>query len=258
MEIDHDLHIHTFLSSCCNDKRMFMENICKKELELGIKTICFTNHVWDKDVPCQDEFYITQDISNSKKNLPLPQVDGMRVLFGCETEYIGGNKLGMTKKHFDEYDFVIIPINHFNSFIRAGNIKTPLQAAELIMIRLEQLITLDIPFEKVGIPHLNTTLAFEDVQTEIIANMDETRMKNIFDFLAKKGTGIELNQSGFKQGWKKDEYAHLWYFRLAKKAGCKFYFCSDGHKISDIDKLQYLNEPAEMLKLSENDIYTIV
>ena len=259
MIIDHDIHVHTLLSDCCKDKKMTMENICKREQQLGIKTICFTDHVWDSDVEGTSEWYKPQDIAHSKLNLPLPKVSGMRILLGCETEFTGGTKVGLSKAHFDEYAFVLIPVNHFHKvpFVRPASVQTPGQAAQLLMERLGELIKMDLPFHKIGIPHLNTTLGFIDKQDEIVAALSEKRMRKIFKFFAEKGSGIELNAFGFLPGWQEKEYAQLWMFKIAKEEGCKFYFCSDGHDLSHLDYLPNLSEPADLLGLTHEDIYTI-
>ncbi|MCR5782891.1 MAG: hypothetical protein K6G90_09185 [Clostridia bacterium] len=49
--IDHDLHIHTKLSSCSQDPRQTTEKILGYALNNGLKTICVTDHYWDETIP---------------------------------------------------------------------------------------------------------------------------------------------------------------------------------------------------------------
>ena len=46
--IDHDMHIHTYLSSCCGDKEnQRPAKIIALAAEMGLKTIGFADHIWE-------------------------------------------------------------------------------------------------------------------------------------------------------------------------------------------------------------------
>ena len=47
---DHDYHIHSYLSTCSKDENQNSERILKYALDNGLKSICITDHFWDKDV----------------------------------------------------------------------------------------------------------------------------------------------------------------------------------------------------------------
>lgn len=51
--VDHDLHIHSNLSSCAGPKGITQtkENILKYAERNGFRTICVTDHYWDEAMP---------------------------------------------------------------------------------------------------------------------------------------------------------------------------------------------------------------
>ena len=84
---DHDLHIHSYLSSCSRDPEQTPERILQYAKDEGLNTICLTDHYWDSAVEGPSKWYAPQDFEHISQAKPLPQSDGIRFLFGCETEY---------------------------------------------------------------------------------------------------------------------------------------------------------------------------
>ena len=112
--LDHDLHIHTRLSSCSRHPEQTTENILKYALKLGLGTICVTDHYWDETLPGASGWYEPQNTAHIRQSLPLPQAQGVRFLFGCETELSRDLRVGVSRERFDEFDFVIIPTTHLH------------------------------------------------------------------------------------------------------------------------------------------------
>ena len=46
---DHDFHIHSYLSTCSNDKEQSAERILKYALDNNLKQICITDHCYRRD-----------------------------------------------------------------------------------------------------------------------------------------------------------------------------------------------------------------
>ena len=51
MKIEHDLHVHTHLSSCSSDPKATVENYLRLAKDRGLKLIGFANHFWDTMYP---------------------------------------------------------------------------------------------------------------------------------------------------------------------------------------------------------------
>ena len=111
---DHDLHIHSQISSCSQHPEQTAENILAYAKKNGLKTLCLTDHYWDERVEGPSSWYAPQNTAHIKNALPLPKADGIRFLFGCETEMRADMTLGISRERFDEFDFVIIPTTHMH------------------------------------------------------------------------------------------------------------------------------------------------
>ena len=83
-KIDHDLHIHSKLSSCSRDPGQTTEAILRYAEENGLKKICITDHYWDEKVPGASSWYAPQNTTHIRESLPLPKSDKVEFLFACE------------------------------------------------------------------------------------------------------------------------------------------------------------------------------
>lgn len=194
------------------------------------------------------------------RSLPLPTDRGVRFCFGCETEYCGGSLLGLAKQSFGLFDFIVIPVNHFHmlGFVRPASVNTPALAAELMLARLAELLEMDLPWHKIGIAHFTCELVFtEGRASKVFDNMPDGRLFDIFQAFARKGAGIEINKSDFRGEDRQLSESLLRPYRLAKTAGCRFYFASDAHSVDQLRIRQKLETVAASLGLREKDIYRI-
>ena len=266
-QVNHDLHCHSTLSSCCGDPKQTIQAIYDRAVCQGLETQCITDHLWDNAVPEPSNWYAPQDIEHVKKGkvelmaILADRADGPRMVFGCETEYCGGGKLGLSREGFEEFDFVIIPPNHFHmvNFTRDEAINTEEAIAELFLQRLEELTQMDLPWEKIGIAHLNCSLVFrEGDPLKVYSIMDEVRLKKVFGFLAARGAGIEINTSCFGAKWREHEEEHLRLFKIARDCGCKFYIGSDAHSIKGMEgMMEVARDVVDQLGLTEEQRYQI-
>lgn len=260
ISICHDIHQHSCLSTCSSDPKMTPKAMLSHAIENDYDTICITDHVWDPLISGASNFYKSQDIDHIRQSLPLPSHDNVRFCFGCETEYLGGDKLGLAESSFDLFDFIVIPVNHFHmkDFTRPSNINTAKMVANLMLTRLEELQKLNLPWEKVGIPHFTTTLVYKEGNiADVFDHMSENRLLNIFEFFADNKTGIELNAYNFNPGWEEYFDILLRPYQLAKQAGCKFYFASDAHSVEGLPIKERLLPIANALGLTAKDLYAI-
>lgn len=259
--IDHDLHTHTHLSLCSRDPEQNTMKLLTHAKENGYTVQCVTDHLWDADVPDPSGFYAPQDIAHVKQSLPLPQDDAVRFVFGCETEFCGGKKLGLSPAHYDDFDFIIIPPDHFHmvDFVRPASYDTEEKVADLLVERLEELTLFDLPWHKVGIAHLNTRLIFRDGDVcKVLRSMDTARLHNVFHKFAALGAGIELNMTAFGEPYDRDPEAHLNIYRIAKEEGCKFYLGTDAHHPDKLDLIPQLAPGVvEALGLTDEDLFRI-
>lgn len=256
--VDHDLHIHSFLSSCSKDPEQNKERLLKYAEDNNLTHICITDHLWDSAVEGASKWYTPQNIEHISEILPLPRSKKVKFYFGCETELDKNMTLGLAKENLDKFDFIIIPTTHLHMYgftidedqlTREGRRKAYID-------RLKGLLSMDLPFHKIGIAHLTCPLIAKEAWQEHIAIIDsvsDETFTEIFTEAAKKGVGIELNLP-YDRYEKADLERILRPYRIAKNCGCKFYFGSDAHHPDSlIDSKRKFERIADDLELTEED-----
>ncbi len=259
--IDHDLHIHSYLSRCSKDPEQTTERILKYAKDNGLKRICVTDHFWDETVEGASAWYSTQNYPHILQSLPLPQSEGIEFLFGCETELDKNLTLGLAKENMDRFDFIIIPTTHLH--MKGFTIEedaTLEDRATAYVERLDAVLDMDLPFYKVGIAHLTCSLIarenWQDHLTVLDMVSDET-FKRLFAKAAAVGVGIEINFSlNAYEGT--DIERVLRPYRIAKAEGCKFFLGGDAHTTKQLETVWCKFAPiVEALELKESDKFII-
>lgn len=259
--IDHDYHIHSFLSPCSRDPEQNPERILRYGIENGYKHICLTNHLWDTP---QEGLYLdppNQKYSYLSQALPLPQADGIQFHFGCETDMDLNFVLGIGKEIFDKLDFVIISTTHLQltgKTIREG--ATLSERAELYIKRLEKVLESELDFSKVGIPHPASNHASpENPFNELFDLIGDENVRYIFKKVAESGAGVEINSFDFNFNNKSSAHinAILKFYGILRECGCRFYMGSDAHHPDTLDRAYQSFETAvNELGLTEAEKYT--
>ena len=261
-QIDHDLHIHSFLSKCAKDPDQTPLRILDGARHAGLKTICLTNHFWDEAVPGASAWYSEQNYPHICKDLPLPTAEGFSFLFGCETELNGDLTLGLSKDKYDKFDFIIVPTTHFHM---ATNL-TPEQKdtvekrVKAYITRLDALLAMDLPFYKVGLAHPACPLIHKESRKgylDTLSSLPEDALQALFAKAARLGMGIELNSADMNYA-PEEESIVLRLFRIAKKEGCRFYLGSDIHSPTDyVKQISIWEKALDALSLTEADKFTL-
>ena len=234
----------------------------KYALENELKTVCVTDHFWDESLEgASEDFYAPQNFAHISRIKPLPQADGVRFLFGCETDLNKNLTLGISKERFDQFDFVIIPTTHFQMkdyTLSEEEYKDSSARAAAWVKRLDAVLNMDLPFHKIGIAHLTCHLIAPDheILLETLDKIPHEEMKRLFTKAAKLGVGIELN---FSADFPENEAEILLRpYRIAKECGCKFYFGSDAHHPNKFaNSKANFKKIVDMLKLTEEDKFVI-
>ena len=258
-QIDHDYHIHSFLSPCSRDPEQNPERILRYAKENGFRHVVLTNHLWDTK---QKNLYLNppdQKYEYLAQALPLPQADGISFHFGCETDMDMNFVLGIEKETFDKLDFVILSTTHLQltgKTVREGaSLK---ERANICIKRLEKLLGTDfIDFTKVGIPHPASGHASPDNPfNELFDEIGEENIRRVFTEIAKSGAGVEVNSFDFNFSNKSAAHAEaiLKFYGILRECGCKFYMGSDAHHPDALDRAYHSFETAvNELGLTEDE-----
>ena len=171
--------------------------------------------------------------------------------------------LGVSPEKYDMFDFIIIPTTHMHftgqtiSYEDAASLE---RRAELWCNRIDAVLNMDLPFHKMGLAHLTTTLIAPSSKEDTfrVLNMISTKeLKRLFEKAASVGIGIELNV--YDMEFSDDEAdTILRPYKIAKECGCKFYCGTDAHHPSKFKNAKKTFERAiDMLDLKESDKFLI-
>lgn len=261
--VDHDLHIHSNLSSCADTMDQTPETILQYAKDNGLKTVCLTNHFWDETVPGASKWYVPQNYPHICSAKPLPQAEGIRFLFGCETDLDSNLTLGISRERMELMDFIIIPTTHFHmKFALTEEEAASVQGrASAWVRRLEGVLNMDLPFHKIGLAHLTCKLIcnknIPHTHIEVLEAIPDSEMYRLFQKAAALGVGIELNMTDMMFS-PEEQAAALRPYRIAKACGCKFYLGSDSHDPPDFISAKAIFEKAvDLLALTEDDKFPI-
>ncbi len=260
-KIDHDYHIHSYLSSCSEDPTQTTQALLEYAKKNDLSEICVTDHFWDETVPGASEWYKPQNFAHVSEALPLPQCESVKFLFGCETEIDKYMTLGISEKAMEKFDFIIIPTTHLHmTGFTIDSEKTSVEErADIYADRLDKLLDMDLPFHKIGIAHPTCILMSYNFLTDfeehlrILECVGDKTLFELYSKLAKKGAGFELNIDPAKYSPEQRKRI-LNPYKIAKQAGCKFYLGSDAHKARElINARRRFEMILDLLELTEAD-----
>ncbi len=257
---DHDLHIHSYLSSCSRDPEQNPGSILKYAEENGLSDICLTDHFWDSTIPGASKWYVPQNYEHIIGSLPLPQSEKVRFHFGCETDLDKYMTLGISPEAMEKMEFIIIPTTHLHmkGFTIDEKDCTIEGRARVYVERLEGVMKMDLPFEKIGIAHLTCPLIAKgdpDDHLRVLDLITDDDYKRIFSMIAEKGAGFELNFPFTDYAGSRLERVMRPYF-IAKECGCLFYFGSDAHHPRELaGAVELFNAISDFLGLTEENIF---
>lgn len=256
---DHDFHIHSTVSLCCHDETQTPEAILNYAKANGYRQICLTNHFWDEKVASEADWCSEHSFLPLSSVLPLPQDDNTEFLFGCETDMDFNNVLGVSEERFDAFDFIIVATTHLHldGNTVKNEITTPEEAAFHWVDKIENLLTKNLPWGKIGIAHLTSGHIFKKRPEEALVLIPDSTLYSVFNECARKGVGIELNVKTSNMPSTQREIFHRPYL-IEKECGCKFYLGSDSHKASALAcSKENFEDIITQLDLKESDKFII-
>ncbi len=249
--IRHDMHVHTFLSSCSKDEEATGDKIVQRAEEVGLEVIGFADHMWCSKIPGAAGSYIKQNYEHMSKIRELiPEDTKVKVLIGCETEYCGNGKLGISKETAAKLDFVLIPFSHFHKdIVKPADVEEPADRANLLVERFIEVTDIRLPVP-IGVAHPFSS------KHEVLEKITDSQLKECFSRAAEAGFSIEIKSFALRNEEAESYYGRI--FRTAKECGCFFHLGSDSHQLEKISSLSQMDPALERLGITEEDIWPFV
>ncbi|RLL42085.1 histidinol-phosphatase HisJ family protein [Oceanobacillus piezotolerans] len=211
-----DYHIHSDFSADCNTE---MEKTINKAIEIGLKEICFTEHI-DYDYPDRDwifEFDLSE-YDTKIKEMQNKYQGKIKIKKGIEIG-VQPHILNQYEKLMKEesFDFVICSMHaterkdlHSREFFIGKSVE------EAYQMYYEELLHCVMHYKQYSVlGHIDLVKRYTD--KESIYNHHEI-IKEIFREIIPQGKGIELNTSGYRYGLEKGMPSED-ILRLYKEAG---------------------------------------
>ena len=267
--VDHDFHIHTGGSMCSGDPNQTPGRILQYAIDEGFSAVALTDHFWDETVPMPQggwgpDFYNSQNWPHICKQVPLPSHDGIRFLFGAEVDMTLDYTVGVSAERLEQMDFLLISLSQFHMIdftISAADAATPEGRARVLLDKMEELFSRDLPWHKISLAHLTGPKlggGDPDFHCEVLRLLQGERLTALFQKAAALGVGIELNTGTFRFGNEAEEAAVVAFYAHAKECGCTFTFGSDEHKSNGFAYHRERGQRmADALGLTEADIFRV-
>ncbi len=263
MKIQHDIHVHTNLSSCSSDPEQTPENILKKAAELGIRTVGFADHLWCRNIPGASDWYKPQDelhVLKIREQMPA-DCHGVKTLVGCESEFTG-TACGIDRQHAALFDFVLIPCSHFHmlDFVRPKEITSAEGLAKLLLEHWSAVLDLDVA---TGIAHPFHVIGGDAIMDNICRHLRRSeQLRYCLDKSAAKQVSIEINASYFPQLFGRAEAGFhdesiFVLLEQTRRSGCLFHFASDAHELKNFGSTLQMQDIADQLCLRDDDIHPL-
>lgn len=262
--ITSDIHIHTNLSLCAKEDAT-LERYIEKAKKENLKVIGISNHLWDNAVSGASNWYTPQNLEHVlrlKELLPENrEIDGIKVLFGCETEFTYEGKLCLAEQNFEHFDYVLLPHSHTHMKVvvpqeRVADVK---EHAKYLMDSFMKAITHPLSRRIVSIAHPFVPGTKYDIYNEVQSYIPNSYLFEAFSVAKENGVAIEVNGSCLiympDRDIPKCEYVRI--YSIAKECGCKFTYGSDSHDVNSDIKLATVEGFMDMCEIGNSDMLSV-
>ncbi|MCD6416914.1 MAG: hypothetical protein J7M08_09510 [Planctomycetes bacterium] len=261
MKLHHDLHVHTYLSDCCQEKeRQRPRAILSLAEDMGVAAIGFADHLWVNPELTPSDWYRPQDesqISRLREDLAGISTD-VCVLVGCEAETIAPGKFGITPQFAEGLDFVLLACSHFHmrDFVAQPQGSTPRHLADHMLKFFRSAVSSGLA---TSIPHPLVPSGYIDQFDAAVETMPDAELLDAFGVACDHGVGIEIT-TGFltpPTGGPFSPETPIRILSLAKQAGCKFTLGSDAHSPEGQKRLPELAGLTDAVGITDEDILMV-
>ena len=257
MTPDHDLHVHTYLSACCEDKeRHRPPGILALAGKMGVRTIGFADHLWmNPNLPASN-WYRPQDKTQiSRLRADLADVSTtVRVLVGCEAETVAPGKFSVTAEFARTLDFVLLACSHFhiNGVVAQPESRAPRDVARHMLAFFRSAVSSGLA---TSIPHPFVPFGYLESFDEAVGLISDAEFADAFGLARDRGVAIEITTCFIPPGpaqFALETPVRL--LSLARQAGCKFTFGTDAHDPERQKRLPELAAIAQAAGVTEEDV----
>jgi len=262
LRIDHDLHVHTYLSDCCTDKAHHRpREILSLAERMGVRTIGFTDHLWvNPDIPASDWYRPQNETQITRLREDLSSISSsVRVLVGCESEIVAPGRFGITRAFAETLDFVLLPGGHFHmrEFVEQPKSDSPRDIGRHV---LKFFVSAASSGLATAIAHPLKPIGYVNRFDQAIAALSDAELVDAFGVAVEHKVAVEIT-TGFLPSQHQELFSietPMRFLSLAKKAGCKFTFGTDAHDPARQERLPELMYFVKAVGITKEDLSPLV
>ena len=261
MKIIHDIHIHTNLSFCAAHDAT-LEKYVQQAKGGQLKVLGISNHLWDSDVPGASQWYVPQNVDHVlqlKKLFPSNrEIEGIKILFGCETEFTYEGKLCITEEHMALFDYILVPHSHTHIKVvmpqeYAGDHSVH---ARFLMDSFMRVVTHRLSRHFTAIAHPFFPGTNHNICNTVQALIPNSYFYEAFAAAREADVAIEINGSCLpKNEIPNCEYVRI--YSIAKECGCRFTYGSDSHDHRVDRKLHLVEFFCDQCGITQEDFLSV-
>lgn len=221
----YDYHVHSSFSSDCSAE---MAAIVAKAVDMGIKELCFTDHI--------DKGYRRADMQPGRQGpeIYLPdyfnRIELVRRAFSSQITILTGIELGVEPNLIQEYDnlvrdygwdFVMASMHSYRGEdFYHGNFFEYGTPEECYRLYYEELFSCAKGFDGFNVlGHLDLLKRYSGYEKEPKPQLFFDILEKLFANLIQRGKGIEVNTSGLRNSSVKDTLPSLEIIKLYRALG---------------------------------------
>ncbi len=261
MKIFADCHMHTAFST---DSDTPMDQMIERGIELGLKQMCFTDHL-DADFPPSEIFgegaFLIEDTSYKATLAEMKEryKDKIEILYGIE--------VGL-QPHLTEQTVVPFSTDFFDFIIGSCHVVRKIDICEPVFYEgrsekealeeyYETQCKLAAQFDNYDVfGHLDYILRYSPYKD---STFQYSTYADYIDYILRtmieRGKGIEINTGGFKKGLKEAHPCNDTLKRYKELGGEIITVGSDAHMCQNV--ADYFDKAAEILKSCGFEYYTV-
>ena len=263
----HDMHVHTTLSACCHDDGQTARNVLARAAELGLHTVGFADHMWENPEAEPSRWYAPQNLEHvlGLRDELAGIETGVRALVGCEADYAGPGRAGISPEAAAQLDFVLLPCSHFHmkGFVDQPGDDTPAALARHMTGFFRAAVATGLA---TVIPHPFVPCGHMQKCEAAHALISDGEFAELFARAVEAGVAIEIHPSFFpgifrpdSPEWMPDgdpqqrDDAFIRMLTIARGAGVRFTLASDAHARGEIGATLRMRQVVEKLGLTACD-----
>jgi len=245
MNLDFDLHVHTFHSPC-GESEMLPAEIVRTAAERGITRLGMTDHFYPFTDPA-----IFDEIRSAVKDARSVADGSLEVLFGCEAEIMAPGRTAGSPRLAERLDFVMAGATHFQN---AGITDLPRDAKDDRAIAEHYLKMFEYA---VSLPWMDVVAHPFFVMpgvcpVEALDTLSDGELLSGLEMAKENKVAMEISRRVF---WPGQIGFSMRFYRLCKKVGLKFTVGSDAHRLEDVGDVHILEPVFTELGLTEKDFW---